>query len=116
MRWFVIYDVVVHEKRVINRYLHILRHVSDTVMTTMTKAESRARAFLHFPSICAIAEPRGSVRPNVRDKDVNGLRRDILIELMVGLPCPVQGFPAPTFRYRQLPPICRYADVLNNLN
>ncbi|XP_032672548.1 Down syndrome cell adhesion molecule-like protein Dscam2 isoform X2 [Odontomachus brunneus] len=46
-----------------------------------------------------ITEPRGSVRPNVRDKDVNGLRRDILIELMVGLPCPVQGFPAPTFRW-----------------
>lgn len=59
-------------------------------------------AFPHFPTICAIAEPRGSVRPNVRDKDVNGLRRDVLIEQMVGLPCPVQGFPAPTFRYRQL--------------
>ncbi|XP_020284772.1 Down syndrome cell adhesion molecule-like protein Dscam2 isoform X1 [Pseudomyrmex gracilis] len=46
-----------------------------------------------------ITEPRGSVRPNVRDKDVNGLRRDIQIERMVGLPCPVQGFPAPAFRW-----------------
>lgn len=57
---------------------------------------------LHIPIICAIAEPRGSVRPNVRDKDVNGLRRDILVERMVGLPCPVQSFPAPAFRYRHL--------------
>ncbi|KAH0947632.1 hypothetical protein HN011_008031 [Eciton burchellii] len=47
----------------------------------------------------AQAKPRGSVRPNVRDKDVNGLRRDILVEQMVGLPCPVQGFPAPAFRW-----------------
>ncbi|XP_076629342.1 cell adhesion molecule Dscam1-like isoform X19 [Colletes latitarsis] len=46
-----------------------------------------------------ITEPRGSVRPNVRDKDVNGLKRDVLVDLMVGLPCPVQGFPAPTFRW-----------------
>ncbi|XP_025152776.1 Down syndrome cell adhesion molecule-like protein Dscam2 isoform X26 [Harpegnathos saltator] len=46
-----------------------------------------------------ITEPRGSVRPNVRDKDVNGLKRDILVKLMVGLPCPVQGFPAPAFRW-----------------
>ncbi|XP_028048388.2 Down syndrome cell adhesion molecule-like protein Dscam2 isoform X30 [Monomorium pharaonis] len=46
-----------------------------------------------------ITEPRGSVRPNVRDKDVNGLRRDILIGQTVGLPCPVQGFPAPAFRW-----------------
>ncbi|KOX72245.1 Down syndrome cell adhesion molecule-like protein Dscam2 [Melipona quadrifasciata] len=45
------------------------------------------------------SEPRGSVRPNVRDKDVNGLKRDILVDRMVGLPCPVQGYPAPTFRY-----------------
>ena len=54
---------------------------------------SGTRAFL------IITEPRGSVRPNVRDKDVNGLKRDILVDRMVGLPCPVQGFPAPTFRY-----------------
>ncbi|XP_076173876.1 Down syndrome cell adhesion molecule 1 isoform X15 [Ptiloglossa arizonensis] len=46
-----------------------------------------------------ITEPRGSVRPNARDKDVNGLKRDVLVDLMVGLPCPVQGFPAPTFRW-----------------
>ncbi|XP_019885170.2 Down syndrome cell adhesion molecule-like protein Dscam2 isoform X4 [Camponotus floridanus] len=46
-----------------------------------------------------ITEPRGSVRPNVRDKDVNGLRRNILVERMVGLPCPVQGFPALAFRW-----------------
>ncbi|XP_054003646.1 cell adhesion molecule Dscam2 isoform X1 [Hylaeus anthracinus] len=46
-----------------------------------------------------ITEPRGSVRPNVRDKDVNGLKRDVLVDLMVGLPCPVQGFPAPMFRW-----------------
>jgi len=59
-------------------------------------------AFPSFPNVCAIAEPRGSVRPNVRDKDVNGLRRDILIGQTVGLPCPVQGFPAPAFRYRHL--------------
>lgn len=52
-----------------------------------------------MPLYYGIAEPRGSVRPNVRDKDVNGLKRDVLVDLMVGLPCPVQGFPAPTFRY-----------------
>ncbi|XP_033178583.1 Down syndrome cell adhesion molecule-like protein Dscam2 isoform X1 [Bombus impatiens] len=46
-----------------------------------------------------ITEPRGSVRPNVRDKDVNGLKKDILVDRTVGLPCPVQGFPAPTFRW-----------------
>nr|XP_033326632.1 Down syndrome cell adhesion molecule-like protein Dscam2 isoform X2 [Megalopta genalis] len=46
-----------------------------------------------------ITEPRGSVRPNVRDKDFNGLRRNILIDRTAGLACPVQGFPAPTFRW-----------------
>lgn len=46
-----------------------------------------------------ITEPRGSVRPNVRDKEVTGLKWDILVDRTVGLPCPVQGFPAPTFRY-----------------
>ncbi|XP_076544932.1 Down syndrome cell adhesion molecule 1 isoform X3 [Osmia lignaria lignaria] len=46
-----------------------------------------------------ITEPRGSVRPNVRDKDVNGLKRDILVDRTVGLPCPVQGFPTPMFRW-----------------
>ncbi|XP_033297089.1 Down syndrome cell adhesion molecule-like protein Dscam2 isoform X1 [Bombus bifarius] len=46
-----------------------------------------------------ITEPRGSVRPNVRDKEVTGLKWDILVDRTVGLPCPVQGFPAPTFRW-----------------
>ncbi|XP_048260935.1 Down syndrome cell adhesion molecule-like protein Dscam2 isoform X4 [Bombus terrestris] len=46
-----------------------------------------------------ITEPRGSVRPNVRDKEMNGLKWDILVDRTVGLPCPVQGFPAPTFRW-----------------
>lgn len=39
------------------------------------------------------------MRPNVRDNDVTGLKRDILVDRTVGLSCPVQGFPAPTFRY-----------------
>lgn len=39
------------------------------------------------------------MRPNVRDKDMSGLKRDILVDLTVGLSCPVQGYPAPTFRY-----------------
>ncbi|PBC29921.1 Titin [Apis cerana cerana] len=39
------------------------------------------------------------MRPNVRDNDVTGLKRDILVDRTVGLSCPVQGFPAPTFRW-----------------
>lgn len=62
--------------------------------------DTRCAYFRFLHDFYAITEPRGSVRPNVRDKDVNGLKRNILIERMVGLPCPVQGYPAPTFRYR----------------
>ncbi|XP_026295697.1 Down syndrome cell adhesion molecule isoform X18 [Apis mellifera] len=46
-----------------------------------------------------ITEPRTTMRPNVRDNDVTGLKRDVLVDRTVGLSCPVQGFPAPTFRW-----------------
>ncbi|KAL2740305.1 Down syndrome cell adhesion molecule-like protein Dscam2 [Vespula squamosa] len=44
-----------------------------------------------------LAEPRGSVRPNVKDKDVNSMKKVISVNEMIGLICPVQGFPAPAF-------------------
>ncbi|KAK0078990.1 hypothetical protein PV325_001871 [Microctonus aethiopoides] len=46
-----------------------------------------------------ITEPSGSVPPNVRDKEVNGMKRILHVGQTVGLTCPVQGFPAPLFRY-----------------
>ncbi|KAK0091472.1 hypothetical protein PV326_003179, partial [Microctonus aethiopoides] len=44
-----------------------------------------------------ITEPSGSVPPNVRDKEVNGMKRILHVGQTVGLTCPVQGFPAPLF-------------------
>ncbi|KAK2577363.1 hypothetical protein KPH14_003479 [Odynerus spinipes] len=53
---------------------------------------------------CLWNQPRGSVRPNVRDKDVNFMKKDISVNEKTGLPCPVQGYPAPAFRYKELRP------------
>ncbi|XP_046813669.1 Down syndrome cell adhesion molecule-like protein Dscam2 isoform X16 [Vespa crabro] len=46
-----------------------------------------------------ITEPRGSVRPNIKDKDINFMKKIISMNEMIGLMCPVQGFPAPAFRW-----------------
>lgn len=49
-----------------------------------------------------ILEPRTGMPPKAKDKDVNGMKKSIENSKIVGLLCPVQGFPAPTFRYHSL--------------